>query len=70
MEANSEATAAAAAKPNSLPAWFVCKKQIAENQWFCRLTQKVTEAADPQAAKLLLCSPACALRHFTIPNAE
>ncbi len=57
-------TAAADTKPASLPSRFVSKKPIAQNQWFCRLTQKVTEAADPQAAKILLCSPACALRHF------
>ena len=43
---------------------FVCKKPLAEQQWFCRLTQNVEEAADPQAAKILLCSPTCALRHF------
>jgi len=56
MEANPKETA--------LPTCFVCKKQIPENEWFCRLTQKMTDAAHPQAPRILLCSPACALRHF------
>ena len=67
METNPHETAA---NPTSLPTCFVCKKPMAENQWFCRLTQKVNEAADPQATKILLCSPACALRHFTAPKTE
>ena len=64
METNPKETAADA-NPNSLPICFECKKQMAENQWFCRLTQKVTEISESPAAKILLCSPACALRHFT-----
>jgi len=69
MEANPK-KATADANPNSLPICFECKKQLAENQWFCRLTQKVSSAADAQAAKILLCSPACAPRHFTASKAE
>jgi hypothetical protein len=43
---------------------------MADNQWFCRLTQKVKEVADPPAANILICSPACASRHFAVSKAE
>lgn len=69
METNSKLTSASDADLQSQSSCFVCKKPIAENQWFCRLTQKVNEAADPLAAKILLCSPACASRHFSTLNA-
>ena len=45
-------------------ACFVCQKPIVENQWFCRLPRLENGAKDPQATKILLCSPACAFRHF------
>ena len=45
-------------------ACFVCQNQIVEGHWFCRLPQKVDGAAAPQEAKILLCSPICALRYF------
>jgi hypothetical protein len=64
METNSKQTDVADADPRSPLTCFVCKKPMAENQWFCRLTQKVTESPEYQAAKILLCSPSCALRHF------
>lgn len=43
---------------------FVCQKPIVENNWFCRLPQKLDGAADHGAAKVLLCSPSCAFRYF------
>jgi hypothetical protein len=46
------------------PTCFVCKKPKADDQWFCRLTQKVKEVTSPQATRILLCSPLCALRYF------
>ncbi len=64
METNSKNTPAADVAIQTSPTCFVCKKPMAEHEWFCRLTQKVEETAGPQAAKILLCSPACALRHF------
>jgi len=72
VETNLPATGLAHAHTHSdaPPACMICNKPIAENQWFCRLTQKVNEAANPQPAKILLCSPACALRHFTPRKAE
>jgi hypothetical protein len=69
METKSEPTVVAGTNPRSSQACFVCKKPMAENQWYCRLTEKATEAADPRAAKILLCSPACALRHFAASEA-
>jgi hypothetical protein len=45
-------------------ACFVCKNQIVDGQWFCRLPQKADGAAAPQEAKILLCSSICALRYF------
>jgi hypothetical protein len=64
VENHSQQTGAAVADSQSRPTCFVCKKPAADDQWFCRLTQKVKEATDPQAARILLCSPACALRYF------
>jgi hypothetical protein len=64
MEEPSQPTGVAAAGSQSRPTCFVCKQPAAGDQWFCRLTQKVKEAADTQAAKILLCSPTCALRYF------
>ncbi len=64
MESHSQQTGVAVADSQSRPTCFVCKKAMAEQEWFCRLTQKVKEAADTQAAKILLCSPTCALRYF------
>lgn len=64
MEMNSEQMVVAGVNPHACPACFVCKKQMADSQWFCRLTQKVTETPAPQAAKILLCSPTCALSYF------
>jgi hypothetical protein len=37
---------------------LVCKKQLADGHCFCRLPQK------NDGAKILLCSPSCAYRHF------
>ncbi len=45
-------------------ACFVCQRPIVENQWFCRLPRSEDGAKDPQATKILLCSPACAFRYF------
>jgi len=45
-------------------ACFLCKKQIVDGQWFCRLLQKTEGAADAQAQEVLLCSPTCALRYL------
>jgi hypothetical protein len=64
MENHSRQTGVGVTDSRSRPTCFVCKKPAADDQWFCRLTQNVKEAADPQAARILLCSPACALRHF------
>jgi hypothetical protein len=64
MESNSKQTVVADVNARACPTCFVCKKQMADNQWFCRLTQNLTEAADPQAARILLCSPTCALSYF------
>jgi hypothetical protein len=69
METNSKLTVAADADLQTSTC-FVCRKPMADNQWFCRLTQKVKEVADPPAANILLCSPACALRHFAVSKAE
>lgn len=70
MEPNFKQPVAADADPRSPRTCFVCKKQMAEHQWYCRLTQKVTEISGSQAAKILLCSPACASRHFVVSEAE
>lgn len=64
MENHSQMTSVAVSDSRSRPTCLVCKKPAADDQWFCRLTKKVNEADDPQAAKILLCSPVCALRHF------
>ena len=61
---------AADADPRSPLTCFVCKKQMAENRWYCRLTQILTENSESHAAKILLCSPACASRHFAVSEAE
>jgi len=44
---------------------FVGREPIADKAWFCRLPQNAQEAADSDAAKILLCSPARAFRYFT-----
>lgn len=49
---------------NTIPTCYLCNKNIAENQWFCRLPQKPEGGSMPDAATILLCSPACALRYF------
>jgi hypothetical protein len=41
-----------------------CQKPIKDNLWFCRLPAPVNGAPHPEEAKILLCSPACALRFF------
>jgi hypothetical protein len=41
----------------------VCRKPLADGNWFCRLHPAAT-ASDVQAEKILLCSPGCASRHF------
>lgn len=64
METNSRSTATADVLIHSSPICFECKKAMADDQWFCRLTQKAKETADPPATRILLCSPTCALRHF------
>jgi hypothetical protein len=64
METNSKQTAAADAALHASPTCFVCKKPKADDQWFCRLTQKVKEVTGPQATRILLCSPICALCYF------
>ena len=46
-------------------ACLVCKNQIVDNKWFCRLPQKTGGVADTQDGEILLCSPSCAFRHFT-----
>src|SRR5882724_9103174 len=44
---------------------FVCNKEIVDDQWFCRLPQTSSSPSPNQPDhKILLCSPACALRHF------
>jgi len=70
MEPNFKQPVAADADPRSPLTCFVCKKQMAENRWYCRLTQKVTEISEYQAAKILLCSPACTSRHSAVSEAE
>ena len=42
---------------------FVCYRAIVDDQWFCRLPQTSSSPNQPDH-KILLCSPACALRHF------
>lgn len=46
------------------PTCFVCQRPNVENEWFCRLPRSENGAKDPQATKILLCSPACAFRYF------
>jgi hypothetical protein len=70
MEEHSQQTEADVADSQSRPTCFVCQRAVADDQWFCRLTQKVKAAADPQAARILLCSPACALRYFAESKTE
>jgi len=43
---------------------FVCQKTIADNDWFCRLPKTTTGADGREIQEIVLCSPACALRHF------
>ena len=45
-------------------ACFLCQRPIVDNQWFCRLPRSEDGAKEPQATKILLCSPACAFRYF------
>lgn len=70
METNPQETTATDANSNSVPTCFVCKKPLPDNQWFCRLTPKVTEISGTSAEKILLCSPACASRHFSTAEPE
>jgi hypothetical protein len=55
--------AGAADAAQACPTCFACKKQIVDNQWFCRLTP-TPKTALHQEAKILLCSPLCALGYF------
>ena len=61
---NLQQTAAAHLGFQSRSACLVCKNQIVDNKWFCRLPQKTGDAAGGQATEILLCSPSCAFRHF------
>ena len=58
-------TAAAHLGFQARPACVVCKNQIVDNKWFCRLPQRTGDAAGAQAGEILLCSPGCAFRHFS-----
>ena len=49
---------------NTIPTCFLCNKNIAENQWFCRLPQKPEGGSVPDMENIFLCSPTCALRYF------
>lgn len=51
---------------NTVPgdACQVCGRPIVDNQWFCRLPPPKSETASADTARVLLCSPPCALRHF------
>lgn len=51
-------------------ACFACQRPIVENEWFCRLPRLEDGAKDPQATKILLCSPACAFRYFATLETE
>jgi hypothetical protein len=57
---NFEQILAASADTDFSSKCFECKKQILDGQWFCRLPQ-----TSDGSAKILLCSPSCAYRHFT-----
>ena len=46
------------------PSCIVCRAEIVDNHWFCRLPQNGNGNADPESLTILLCSPRCALRHF------
>jgi hypothetical protein len=68
MENHFQPTATRDAEVPSQPNCFVCAKPIIENEWFCRLTQEGTATDTAQPARILLCSPKCALRHFAVPT--
>jgi len=42
----------------------VCRGEIVDNHWFCRLPESGNGESNPQNRKILLCSPRCALRHL------
>jgi hypothetical protein len=54
------------------PTCIVCRAEILDNQWFCRLSQNGngngngngSGDAHGESPAILLCSPRCALRHF------
>jgi hypothetical protein len=46
------------------PSCVVCRAEIVDNQWFCRLPQNGNGDAHAEGVSILLCSPRCALKHF------
>jgi len=62
---NVQQTAATQVGFQARSACLVCKNQIVDNKWFCRLPQKTGGVVGAQDGEILLCSPGCAFRHFT-----
>lgn len=50
--------------PQARSSCYVCKNQIVDNKWFCRLPGKSEGVGGTQTAEILLCSPSCAFRYF------
>jgi len=48
----------------------VCRTEIVDNQWFCRLPCNGGGDTHAESVSVLLCSPRCALRHFASSRAE
>ena len=48
------------------PSCVVCRAEIVDNDWFCRLPRNGNGDAHAESVSILLCSPECALRQFAI----
>lgn len=48
------------------PSCVICRAEIVDNDWFCRLPRNGNGGAHAESVSILLCSPKCALRHFAI----
>ena len=66
--ANGELSEAIQRNGEARPSCFVCQGKIAGNQWFCRLPTNGNGESNPESLHILLCSPRCALRHFSTPR--
>jgi len=50
--------------PDSAQICIVCRREILDSQWFCRLPQDRVAVSNGEIRAHLICTPRCALRHF------